>query len=130
MKLVKRVAAAGILAAAVAGCTTVGNQQLAQATHASVAAQIVRGKTTMGQVRQMFGDPLTTSFTDSGKAIWKYNLTSAHATAADFIPFVNAFKSEVKGKEKTLVVLFDKNNVVQNYTFSNSNFDQKTGLIQ
>ncbi len=126
----KRIALMCCVAFLAVGCASTGNKVLKNETSQSVAQKIIKGKTTKDQVRAMFGDPMTTSFTDSGNEIWKYEFVKAHAKAVNFIPLVSLFKSGSTGKKKELVVFFDQQGVVQRYSMSTSDVDTETGLIQ
>jgi outer membrane protein assembly factor BamE (lipoprotein component of BamABCDE complex) len=112
------------------GCASAGNKVLKNEDAKSVAAKIEKGKTTKADVRRMFGDPMTTSYTDSGNEIWKYEFTKTHSKVVNFIPVVNLFKSGAEGKKKELVVFFDQNGVVKNYSMSTSDVDLDTSLFQ
>lgn len=118
----------GILA--LGGCASTGNVSIADQTRESVSAQLVRGKSTQDDVRRLYGDPIKSSFTDSGNELWEYNFSKAHEKLQNFIPVVSAFTSGTTGKKKTLVVFFDKSGVVQNYTMSSSDIDTHVGLFQ
>jgi hypothetical protein len=72
---------AGIVSAFLSGCASVGNEQIADASPQSVSAQIVKGKTTQVEVRQLYGDPMKSSFTDSGNEIWEYEFSRLHSNA-------------------------------------------------
>ena len=126
----KRFAAMICMALLVAGCASAGNKVLKNESAKSVAAKIEKGRSTKDDVRAMFGDPMTTSFTDSGNEIWKYEFTKTHSKVTNFIPIVSLFKSGAKGKKKELVVFFDKNGVVKNYSMSTSDVDMDTSLFQ
>ena len=112
------------------GCASTGNKVLKDATSQSVSGKIVHGKTTKAEIRSMFGDPMETSYTDSGNEIWKYNFTKGHMTASSFIPVVSLFSSGSKGKKKELVVFFDQHGVVQRHSMSTSDVETNTSLFQ
>ncbi len=114
----------------VSGCASTGNKVLKNETSSAVAAKITKGVTTKEQVRGMYGDPMTTSFTDSGKEIWKYEFVKTHAKATNFIPLVSMFNSGAKGTKKELVIMFDDNGIVKNYSMSSSKVDTDTSLFQ
>jgi len=78
----------------------------------------------------MYGDPMETSYTDSGNEIWKYHFTKGHMTASSFIPVVSLFASGTKGKKKELVVFFDQDGVVQRHSMSTSDVETNTSLFQ
>ena len=120
---------AGLSSALLGGCASSGNQSIADATHESVSAQLIKGKTTQENVRAIFGDPATTSFTDSGNEIWQYDFSRMHSKPTNFIPYVNLIHSGAEGDKKSLVVFFDKSKVVRQYTISSSKVDISRGLI-
>ncbi len=123
-----RIALALTATLALTGCASSGNPQLENQTSATVAAHIIRGQTTMAQVKNTYGDPLSTSFTSGGQQVWTYAFTKTHATGADFIPIYNDFESSAVGKKKTLVIFFNKAGVVQDYSFSSSRVKQHEGV--
>jgi outer membrane protein assembly factor BamE (lipoprotein component of BamABCDE complex) len=120
---------AGAVMMSFAGCASVGNESLRQESESSVQTKIVEGKTTREEVRAMFGSPAATSFTDGGLEIWNYELSKMKADAVNYIPLVGLFGSSASGTKKTLVVLFDENNVVKKYTMSESPVKVKTGVF-
>jgi len=128
----KHVVLASVLVAAsmgLGGCASMGNASIAKENQQSISKKLVRGKTTESQVRAEFGDPMKTSFTDSGNSVWEYDYTKLHDKAVNFIPFANMVESGMKGKKKTLVMMFDKKQVLKNYTLSASAVDESAGLL-
>ena len=121
--------AAGISSALLSGCASVGNERIADATPETVSAQLVKGKTTQERVRELYGDPAKTSFTDSGNEIWEYDFSRMYSKPTNFIPYVNLIHSGAEGDKKSLVIFFDKSKVVQQYTVSSSKVDINQGLF-
>jgi hypothetical protein len=126
--------AAGILSAAFAfaslgGCASIGNESIADASSDSVSAQLVKGKTRQDHVRELYGDPATISFTDSGNEIWEYDFSRTVSKPTNFIPYVSLIHSGAEGDKKSLVIFFNKTKIVQQYTLSTSKVDVSTGLI-
>jgi len=119
----------GISSAFLGGCASSGNESIADASQQSVSAQLVKGRTTQAQVRQLYGDPIKTSFTDSGNESWEYEFSRLHSKPTNFIPYVNVIYSGAEGDKKSLVIFFDKSKVVQQYTISSSKVDISRGLI-
>lgn len=111
------------------GCASVGNEALRTESESSVQQKIVQGKTSRSEIRGIFGSPLKTSFTDGGLEIWSYEFSKVSADAVSYIPIVNLFGASASGKKKELVVLFDKEGVVQRYSMSESDVSHKTGLF-
>jgi len=112
------------------GCSSSGNVVLKGETSTSVAEKIKKGKTTQDEVRAIYGDPMTTKFTDSGNQIWYYEFVKGHAKATNFVPVVNMFASGAQGNKKELVVFFDSTGIVKNYSMSTSKVETNTGLFQ
>lgn len=119
-----------VVACAIAGCASSGNMVLKNETQRTVAHKLRRGVTTEAEVRKIYGDPMKTSFTDSGNAIWEYDFIKAHAKAENFIPFVNMFASGAAGDKKQLVIFFDKRGIVRNYQLSSSKVEESSGMFQ
>jgi outer membrane protein assembly factor BamE (lipoprotein component of BamABCDE complex) len=94
----------------------------------TVAARIVEGKTTKQEVQDAYGQPSSTSFTDSGNEIWTYRYAYATPKAINFVPLVGIFRSSADVQNKELVILFDKNNVVTKYSFRESAQEVTRGL--
>jgi hypothetical protein len=111
------------------GCASVGNDSIADATPESVSGQLIKGRTTQNQVRGVYGDPVKTSFTDSGNEIWEYDFSRMHSKPTNFIPYVNLIHSGAEGDKKSLVIFFDRTKVVQQYTVSSSKVDINQGLF-
>jgi hypothetical protein len=111
------------------GCASVGNERIADASVESVSKQMFKGRTTQTDVRQLYGDPMKTSFTDSGNEIWEYDFSRLHSKPTNFVPYVNAIYSGAEGDKKSLVIFFDKRKIVQQYTVSTSQVDISQGLF-
>ena len=120
---------AGLLSALLSGCASIGNESIADATPESVSAQLIKGKSTQEHVRGLYGDPTKTSFTDSGNEEWEYDFSRMHAKPTNFIPYMNLIHSGAEGDKKSLVIFFDKNKVVRQYTVSSSKVDVSQGLL-
>src|SRR6516162_114113 len=120
---------AGLSFALLSGCASVGNESIADATPESVSGQLIKGRTTQDQVRGIYGDPVKTSFTDSGNEIWEYDFSRMHAKPTNFIPYVSLIHSGAEGDKKSLVIFFDKSKVLRQYTISSSKVDVSQGLI-
>jgi outer membrane protein assembly factor BamE (lipoprotein component of BamABCDE complex) len=121
--------AVGISSALLGGCASSGNESIADASQETVRAQLVKGRTTQAQVRELFGDPMKTSYTDSGNESWEYEFSRMHSKPTNFIPYVNIVYSGAEGDKKSLVIFFNRSKVVQQYTISSSKVDISRGLI-
>lgn len=119
----------GLSSALMSGCASVGNERIADATPETVSTQLIKGKTNQERVRELYGDPAKTSFTDSGNEIWEYDFSRMHSKPTNFIPYVNLIQSGAEGDKKSLVIFFDRTKVVRQYTISSSKVDVSSGLI-
>jgi hypothetical protein len=119
----------GLSFAFLSGCASVGNERIADASPETVSGQLVKGRTTQAHVRQLYGDPLKSSFTDSGNEIWEYEFSRLQSKPTNFIPYVNLVYSGAEGDKKSLVIFFDRNKIVQQYTINTSKVDVSQGLI-
>ena len=120
---------AGLSSALLSGCASVGNESIADASRETVSEQLTKGKTTQAQVRQLYGDPMKTSFTDSGNETWEYEFSRLRSKPINFVPYLNAVYSGAEGDKKSLVIFFDKRKVIQQYTISTSKVDISRGLF-
>ena len=120
---------AALSAALLGGCASSGNERIADASQQTVSEQLVKGRTTQVQVRQLYGDPMKSSFTDSGNESWEYEFSRLRSKPTNFVPYVNLIYSGAEGDKKSLVIFFDKHKVVQQYTISSSKVDVSQGLI-
>jgi len=118
-----------LLSACLAGCASVGNESIADASSESVSQQIVKGRTTQAEVRALYGDPIKTSFTDSGNEMWEYSFSRLRSKPTNFVPYVNLVYSGAEGDKKSLVLFFDKRKILQQYTLSTSQVDVSQGLV-
>jgi outer membrane protein assembly factor BamE (lipoprotein component of BamABCDE complex) len=121
-------AAVCVAALTLAGCASKGNESLRKETELSIGTKLTEGKTTKTEVRTMLGSPLKTSFTDGGLEISTYEFDNVTSDAINYIPVLNWLGSSASGTKKELVILFDRANVVQRFSMSESNVKTKTGL--
>ena len=57
------------------------------------------------------------------------NSRGSNQKPTNFIPYVNLVHSGAEGDKKTLVIFFDKQKIVQDYTMSTSRIDMSRGII-
>jgi hypothetical protein len=91
---------------------------------------VVVGKSTKADVKTSFGEPTSISFTDGGNEIDTYSYSHASPKATNFIPFVSLFASGANVNSKTLVVMYDKNDMVSKFTMNEATSETKTGIGQ
>ena len=113
------------------GCATQsgGNQTLKNETESSVTTKIINNVTTQAEIRAMFGSPYETTFTDGSMEIWKFRLDDLRADAINYVPIVNWFGSSYSGTRKELVLLFNDDGTVKRNSMSESDVQNKSGLM-
>lgn len=129
MQLGNGAVAALLISMLLAGCASVGNESIADASAETVSRQLIKGKTTQGDVRRMFGDPIKASFASNGNESWEYEFSRMQSKVTNFIPYVNLVHSGAEGDKKSLVIFFDRGKIVQDYTMSTSRIEVNQGLI-
>jgi outer membrane protein assembly factor BamE (lipoprotein component of BamABCDE complex) len=110
------------------GCASKGNESLRKETELTIGTKLTEGQTTKADVRKMLGSPLKTSFTDGGLEISPYEFDNVTSDVINYVPVLNWLGSSASGTKKELVILFDRANVVQRFSMSESNVKVKTGL--
>lgn len=107
-----------------------GSLELERTTPATLDAVIKRNVTTADDIRTYLGAPLRVEYTPLGHEKWTYMFRRTDVKARTFIPIANLFSSEIDTSEKTLVVNFDANKRVTNYTVTESVRHNKAGLLE
>lgn len=113
--------------AVLAGCASSGNDKVRTETMDTVGTKVVKGKTTKDQVKALYGEPSSVSLTDAGSEVWKYEYAHATANAASYIPIVGLFAGGADVNKNEVVFIFDKDNVLQNYTVHASQSTTRRG---
>ncbi len=111
------------------GCASSGNEKLRNENDASLSQKITKGVTTKAQVQTALGPADNVSFSDGGSEIWRYFHVVSTAKGVNFVPVVNLFAAGVDQEKKELVILFEEQGVVKNYTFSETQGEQRTGVF-
>lgn len=108
----------------VSGCATCGTP-----IDRTAVEQMQKGVTTKEEVIKKFGQPDTTYFDKDNRLIYSYFSTKVSSTAWNFIPVVSLVHSEMKTKTQMLVIVFSKDGIVEEFSFTNSDKPMKYGII-
>lgn len=108
----------------IAGCASVGKE-----IHQSSVDQLQKGKTTKNQVIQTFGQPDTTTFDKDGRLVYSYFASKMSPSVYSFIPVINIVHNEYKMKNQMLVIMFSKDGVVEEYSFTNPDKTMSYGIV-
>lgn len=101
------------LLAALSGCATGDNRQLASLTQAQTAAMLVQGQTTKDEVRRQLGEALVTDF-PNGRAVWFYQYTDSASRLVRYVPLVGRL-SATGTKLTELRILFGADGRVEKF---------------
>lgn len=123
------IVAAVLTALVLTGCASTGNIVMKEQNQQTIEQVITKGQTTKQDIATHFGSADSISFTDSGKEIWTYRHSRSKPMARNFIPY-NFFSFGENIQTKELVILFDSEGVVSNYTFRETANQSKAGLAE
>ena len=112
---------------ALAGCAAHQPEQRSNLTHGNVKKHVVKGKTTQAEVVQLLGSPNITTRNAAGGEVWTYTKQSYDSESGGFggglIVFGgNKAFSSSSSRSFDLILSFDKNDVVQDYSVVSSQF--------
>ena len=99
---------------AAAGCTTMGDQSLASTDQAAVDRYIVDGKTTMVDVRAVFGDTKSKEQASAGGEFWYYSAVNHRVVTATI---------------KSLGVTFNSKGIVTSHRYGETSPNVATSLL-
>lgn len=111
----------------VSACASSGNEKVRTETMDTVAAKVTKGVTTKDQVKALYGEPGNVSLTDMGSEVWTYTYAHATAKAVNFVPIVGLFEGGADVNKNEVVFIFDKNNILQNFTVHASQSETHRG---
>lgn len=112
-----------IVCFALSACMSAGTK----VDHQKVA-QFVKGKTTYAEVIQQLGKPTRSTINSDGVRTITYTYEQSQMSASSFIPFVGAFVGGTESENTTVVMNFDKNSVLVDYTATEGGMDMGTGI--
>ena len=112
-----------------AGCTTTGSTQLGSIQKTQINQKIVKNKSTMQDIIDIIGNPTSTKVGSNNKEIWTYNFSSSRKTLPSYFPLVKEFSQGVTNKSKKLIIYFNENQIVKNYTYSAKDIEKNSGFL-
>jgi outer membrane protein assembly factor BamE (lipoprotein component of BamABCDE complex) len=112
-----------IAAVLLAGCATVGRE----ISDAQIDT-LKKGETTAAQVIASFGQPTSTTKMSDGRYMVSYIFAHAQARPASFIPVVGLFAGGSDVRSSMVMLTFNKEGVLQDYTSSSSSTGMGAGL--
>lgn len=113
---------------ALSACASGGNMALKDETKETIAQKLTVGMS-QDEVKAIYGEPSNVTFTDSGSEVYTYIFTRAKAKASSFIPIYGALAGGSNATQNTLTILFDEAGRLKKHTFSSSEQEVNTGLL-
>lgn len=114
-----------------AGCAgKTGNQFLEKTTDAEIATKLIKNKTTKEEVKNLYGDPDDFDLRNNGNELWTYSFRRSSAKGINYVPYVNTFYRGTNDTMRRLKILFNKDGILENYSFAKSEGETKMGVFQ
>lgn len=116
-----------ILMFAVSACVTTTPKVNSNLTYGMIKSKVRKGSTTQTQMMKIFGAPNIVSKNKSGLEVWTYSRQSSKSkgggsfTTLGIVGSNSAFSSN-SSSSFDLIITFDKNDVVVDYSIVSSNF--------
>ena len=124
-----------LIAISMIGCTATPSQPVttrnSQLTHGNVQMNIKVGDTTQTEILEVFGAPNITTIDGSGKEVWTYQRSaqvSQSSSSSNYWTVVliggdnSASGLESSSRMITLIIKFNENKVVSDFSSRTSNF--------
>lgn len=116
-----------LLLFAVYGCSSVQPVQKSNLTPGMVKTTITKGETTQNEIMKLFGAPNIVTKSKSGNEVWTYDKVSIESGSSGaygtiVVAGIAGGKSSTSTKTFTLMIEFDENDVVKDYSYRSSSF--------
>ena len=92
-------------------------------------SQFVKGKTTSAEIIQQLGTPTQSIMNTDGTKMISYTYMQSQSNVATFIPIVGLFVGGTESENTSVVLYFDKNNLLTGYSASEGGGDMGTGIF-
>jgi len=106
------------------GCMSSGNKIAAADVN-----QIQKGVTTRAEVEQKLGPPAFSGIYPEGKRMLQYNYYESTSDGRYMIPVVGLFSGSGTQKQQMLQIIIDKNGIVEDVEFTDSNSKTEGGML-
>lgn len=92
-------------------------------------SQFVKGKTTYAEVVQQLGKPTQNTINSDGTRTITYIYAQSQAKAENFIPIVGGLFGGATTENTTVMLNFDKRNILTGYTASEGGMEAGSGIM-
>ena len=109
------------------GCESNQTTQKSNLTAGMVKQKIIKGVTTQNELLEVFGAPNIITKNKSGNEVWTYDKVSADKSFEEgywnvIVGGASGGKSSTATKTFTLMIEFDANNAVKDFSYRSSSF--------
>lgn len=109
------------------GCASVQPIQKGNLTPGMAKTKIIKGKTTQNEILEVFGAPNIVTKNKSGYEVWTYDKVSVETGTSDVYGTILiaggvGSRTSTSTRTFTLMIEFDENNVVKDFSYRSSAF--------
>ena len=110
-----------------AGCAAIQTSRRSALTAGMAKTKIIKGQTIQSEIIEVFGPPNIITKNKSGNEIWTYDKISVEKSSTEgfgtiIIAGTDGSRSTASTRTFTLMIEFDDNEVVKNYSYRSSAF--------
>ena len=107
-----------------------GHQFLEEMSETQISQFLIPNQTTKAQVKEKFGDPEDVDFNPDGTETWVYKFKRSEAQGINYVPVASLFYNGTNDTTKRLKIVYDCQNRVNKYAFSQSQGETRLGAFQ
>ena len=109
------------------GCATVQPVEKSRLTPGMVKKEIIKGVTTQNEIVEVFGPPNIITKNKSDNEVWTYDKVSVESSWSEnfgsiIIAGISGGRTSASSRTFTLMIEFDDNGVVKDYSYRSSAF--------
>lgn len=112
------------------GCETVGNKQIEHITAENISEWIVVDLSDKSSVFEIFGDPLHRVYRENDVEVWLYAIADLKPSPVNYVPVVGTLNPQYRGQQKSVIVTFGADGLVDSVSVSYSDISLKRGIPQ
>lgn len=125
MKIILAVIMVGVFM--LSGCASVQPIQKGNLTPGMAKTKIIKGQTTQNEILEVFGAPNIVTKNKSGYEVWTYDKVSVETGTSDVYGTILiaggvGSRTSTSTRTFTLMIEFDENNVVKDFSYRSSAF--------
>lgn len=116
-----------IMSLTLVGCSNNKTPQKSNLTYGMVKSNVIKGKTSQSEIMQLFGAPNLVTKNRENNEVWSYNKMSVDKKSGSSDAWLillgaNSSRSSVTTSSFDFIVVFDKYDIVKDYSVISSNY--------